>query len=90
MTTFSEMRALFVALGDTRLPAHDVHLANAGLPVLLLDMPAKEGPRSAVALTRVSTEAPWEAAVRATAVTGTCQGGSVVQRRVHPGDDERR
>ena len=26
------------------------HLANAGLPVLLLDMPAKEGPRSAVAV----------------------------------------
>ena len=26
------------------------HLANAGLPVLLLDMPAKEGPRSGVAL----------------------------------------
>ena len=26
------------------------HLANAGLPVLLLDMPAKEGPRSAVAM----------------------------------------
>ncbi len=25
------------------------HLANAGLPVLLLDMPAKEGPRSAIA-----------------------------------------
>ena len=25
------------------------HLANAGLPVLLLDMPAKEGPRSSVA-----------------------------------------
>ena len=25
------------------------HLANAGLPVLLLDMPAKDGPRSAVA-----------------------------------------
>ena len=29
------------------------HLANAGLPVLLLDMPAKEGPRSAVAAAAV-------------------------------------
>src|SRR5580704_3727756 len=25
------------------------HLANAGLPVVLLDIPAKEGPRSAIA-----------------------------------------
>ncbi len=29
------------------------HLANAGLPVLLLDMPAKEGPRSAVAMAAI-------------------------------------
>ncbi len=29
------------------------HLANAGLPVLLLDMPAKEGPRSGVAASAI-------------------------------------
>ncbi len=30
------------------------HLANAGLPVLLLDLPAKEGPRSAIAMGAVA------------------------------------